>query len=97
MYICPHGGHAIEITPPLGVNQPAPLPFDNNYLLVPLPVLHLGKWVPNMTLIPLAQLLGCYCSRFSHPYFLGINQLGIGHKKNPPEPVRWVSFLHDYG
>jgi hypothetical protein len=58
MNVCPHGGYAVKIALPLTVNQPAPLPFDDNDLLITLPILHLSKGVPDMAFVPFAELIG---------------------------------------
>jgi hypothetical protein len=70
MNICPHGGDSVEVTVAVRVDQPAPLPFLDDNLIVTLPILHLGKGVPDMPLVQGSQLLCGYRDFVVHELYL---------------------------
>jgi len=58
MDIGPHRGHPVQVTVAIRVDQPAALSPGDNDRLVPFPILHLGKGMPDVTFIPFLQLFG---------------------------------------
>ena len=54
--IGPHGGDTVQVALAVRIDQPASLAPGDDDRLIPLPILHLGKGVPDMLPVPLPQL-----------------------------------------